>query len=198
MRRLVIAIALLLPSLAAAQPPQPGVDPCGSIGGCSTNAEGIIAVASQNTAALLVAIAAGASVLFVVYGGFQMLISFGDESAVTKGRNAVLFALGGFALTLSAQAIVSFVISRAFQADLQNAADNPGLAVMAAAVGLMMSVFNIVFVIIALGAGFRMVLGHGQSDEFNKARTTLIYAVIGAIVINVARALVNVVLTAGF
>lgn len=198
MKRLLIAIILLIPSLAVAAPPQPGVDPCAGIGGCSTDGVLIMSTAVQSTAALFVAVAAGASILFVVVGGFLMLLSFGNESTSTKGRNSVIFALGGFALTLSAQAIVSFIINSAFSTGLQNSAANPALGLMATAVYIMMSVFNVIFVLIMIGAGFRMVLGHGKSDEFSKARNTLIYAIVGAVVINVARAIVNVILTAGF
>lgn len=198
MKRLLIAIALLLPSVVAAQPPQPGVDPCAGIGGCSTGGTLIMSAAVQNTAALFVSVAAGASILFVIVGGFQMLTSFGNESNSTKGHNTVLFALGGFALTLSAQAIVSFAINSAFSTNLQNSDANPALGLMFTVVDIMMGVFNIIFVIIAIGAGLRMILGHGQSDEFTKARSTVIYAIVGAVVINVARALVHVILTAGF
>lgn len=197
MKRLVIAILLLIPSITAAQPAQPSVDPCGAIGGCTLNGELIMSVTAQNIAALFISVAAGASVLFVIFGGFQMLTSFGNETNSTKGRNAVLFALGGFALTLASQAIVSFTINSALSANLQNASNNPALSLMATAVRQMMNVFNIIFVIVAIGAGFRMVLGHGKSDEFTKARTTLIYAIAGAVIINVARALIYVVLNAG-
>ena len=196
--RLLSLGLLILPTSVLAQPPQPGVDPCSGIGGCERNGQALIGLAVQNVAAVFVAVAAGAAVLFVVVGGFQMLISFGNESTATKGRNSVIFALSGFALTLAAQAIISFVVNCAFAGNIHLTSTNPALTLMATAVNIMMSVFNVVFALVAIGAGFRMVLGHGKSDEFTKARSTLLFAIIGAVVINVARALVNIVLTTGF
>ncbi len=174
------------------------VDPCQKIGGCSTNAQGLISLGIQNTAAVFISVAAGAAVLFVVTGGVQMLLSFGNDSMISKGRNSIIFALGGFALTLASQAIVSFVISRSISGGLAVASANPALALMRVAVDGMLSVFNAIFVVVAVGAGLRMIVGHGKSEEFTKAKTMLIYAVAGAVAINIAKALVNVILNAGF
>lgn len=186
------------PQVALAAPPAPGIDPCSTIGGCSLSGGGIIALVIQNTAALFVSIAAGASVLFVVVGGFQMLLSFGNDSTVTKGKNSVMFALGGFALVLAAQAIVSFVVNNAIGGGLVLATVNPAVSLMGVAVRMMLSVFNVAFALVAIGSAIRMVVAHGKSDEFGKARSALIFSIVGAVIVNVARALVNIILTAGF
>jgi hypothetical protein len=46
-------------------------------------------------------------------------------------------------------------------------------------------------------AGLKMVIARGQADEFNQAKTMLIWVAAGALVINVASALVNVILSMG-
>lgn len=195
MKRLYSIIGLLLYTLPTAVQ---AIDPCATIGGCQANAQTFIfPTAINNVAALFVAVAAGASVVFVVYGGFLMLLSFGDESRVTKGRNSVIFALGGFALALASQAIISFIVNTSAANSLHTASGNPALALMKVAVDVMLGVFNTVFLLVAVTAGIRLVVGSGKSDQFGKAKTQLIFAVAGAIVINVARALVNIVLTAG-
>ncbi|PIQ75958.1 hypothetical protein COU78_03260 [Candidatus Peregrinibacteria bacterium CG10_big_fil_rev_8_21_14_0_10_49_24] len=198
MRKILsFSIFLLAPVLAYAAP---GVDPCGvlGVGYCdATMGQTIINNSISQTGLLFAGIAGGAAVLFGVIGGAQMLLSLGNESQVTKGRNALIFALGGFALVLASQAIVSFSIANAQSVGL-NTSTNPFITLMSAIVTIMLRILNSIFVIVMVGAGIRMIIGHGKSDEFNKAKQTLIFAVGGAFVINVAHALVRGILATGF
>lgn len=198
MRKILsFAAFLLAPVLAYAAP---GVDPCGvlGVGYCDASlGEGIINTGISQTGLLFAGIAGGAAVLFGVIGGAQMLLSLGNDSQVTKGRNALIFALGGFALVLASQAIVSFSVANASAAGLHTST-NPFVTLMASIVAIMLRVLNSVFVIVMVAAGIRMIISHGKSDEFNKAKQTLIFAVAGAFVINVAHTLVRGIFATGF
>ena len=141
----------------------------------------------------------GAAVLFGVIGGAQVLLSFGDESKITKGRNSLIFSLAGFALVLASQAIVSFTVASAGNAALEVAGGvNPLLSLMTGIVGALLTALNSLFVLVMVVAGVRMVIGHGKQEEFGKARQTLIYAIVGAFIVNVSHALVSGVLATGF
>ena len=52
------------------------------------------------------------SVIMVIIGGFRYVISGGDSSGVQSAKNTILYALVGLVVALSAQVIVSFVLSR--------------------------------------------------------------------------------------
>jgi len=142
---------------------------------------------------LLMSAIAGGAVLFVVWGGALMLTSFGDETRFGSGKSSVLYGLVGFAIALTAQVALSYVVSQGQQ--VGSAA--PILDVFRIAVDTMLTLFNVVFVIIIIASGFRFVLAHGKSDETDAARQAVIYAIIGAIVINVARSLVYAVVNLG-
>ncbi|MDA1208923.1 MAG: hypothetical protein O2904_02725 [bacterium] len=164
----------------------------GSVACDGTLGSGMISSLLESLGKIFLAGAAGFAILFVVYGGFMMLMSFGDESKVTKGRNAVIFSLGGFALTLVSQTIVSFVVTK--YGSLAGAAPSSGgplIDVMEISVGIMLGAFNAVFALIAVVAGIRFVISHGKTDEAQKAKTMIIWAVIGALVINTAHVLVR-------
>lgn len=194
---LAFAAILFAPVLAYAAP---GVDPCHLLGAgyCDASAgETIINTGIAQTGLLFAGIAGGASVLFAIIGGAQMLLSFGNESQITKGRNALIFALGGFALVLASQAIVSFVVANA-AAESLDTASNPFITLMAGMVQIMLRVLNSIFVIVMVVAGIRMIIGHGKSDEFNKAKQALIFATAGAFVVNVSHALVRGIFATGF
>lgn len=199
MSRFSFLLALLLAPIAALAAP-PGVDPCSALGGgfCDATAgQSIIDNGIRQTGLFFVGIAGGASVLFAVIGGVQMLTSVGNESQVSKGRNALIFALLGFALVLGSQAVVSFTVASAGVAGLDSAS-NPFIALMAGIVRAILVAFNAIFVIVMVFSGIRMVAGSGKSDEFNKAKQSLIFAIVGAFVINVAHALVRGIFATGF
>ena len=176
-------IALLSMPIAFAQT----ADPCLYVGGCGGS--NVLLNFLTPIAQLLIGIAGGATVLFVVLGGAQMMLSFGDEGKVTKGRMSIVYAIGGFLLVLSASMIANFVRLRAGYIG----AGDPFLDLMAAMVDGILTLFNAVFIIMVIFAGYRMVVGRGQAEEFNKGKTMLIWVAAGAIIINVARALVNAI-----
>lgn len=200
MSRTLFFFGILIAPIAAFAA-APGVDPCWTLGGgfCDSVAgESVIDDGLSQTGLLFAGLGGAAAVLFAIIGGAQLLLSFGDESKITKGRNSLIFSLAGFALVLASQSIVSFVVASAQSSGLESSADNPLIALMATISQIIITALNIIFVIVMVVAGIRMVIGHGKSDEFSKARQSLIYAVVGALFVNAAHALVRGVLATGF
>jgi len=147
-----------------------------------------------NLAPLFLAVAGGVSVMFVVIGGAMMILNFGDEGMISRGRKAVIYALAGLALTLASQTIASITLNTVLPAT----GSQPHIDIMKSVTDLVVSAFNIIFVIILVATGFRLAVKAGGSEEFSRAKTTLVWAVAGAIVINVAAALVGAVINFGF
>lgn len=171
-----------IPSIALAQAP------CEFVSGCSaTNTAANFLAPVAN---LLIYTVAGISTLFVVWGGFQMLISTGDDSKINTGRMSIFYGLIGFAISLAAQVIVSFIATQASAAS----SSNPIGSLLQVAVNSMLYLFNVVFTIIVIVAGIRLVVGRGKDEETESARRMLFYAIVGAITVNVAKAIVTAVL----
>lgn len=62
----------------------------------------------------IVAIVAGVvAVIILIISGLNMMLASGDMQKVTKARNGFIYALIGLVVIVLAQAIVSFVASRA-------------------------------------------------------------------------------------
>lgn len=51
------------------------------------------------------------SVIMLIYGGVQYVLSSGDAGKVTKAKNTILYAIVGIVVAILAYAIVNFVIS---------------------------------------------------------------------------------------
>lgn len=176
----------LIPTVAAAPP-------CPFVGiACDTTSNFSIFIV--NIAFILVEIVSGLSVLFVVIGGAHMLMNFGDESIISKGKKSVFYALGGFALALSSQAIVSFVVVHS----MTISAIDPHIEIMKAIVSAMLFIFNGVFALMMLFYGFKLVLARGQQSELDSVKKGLTWTVFGALAINLSYALVEATVNLGF
>lgn len=185
-----VAASILLPSAAAAIGPI--FVGCRGLPDCGRPPGNVIVSIILATFEILMAVAAGVTVVFVVLAGFQMLLTFGDESKVTKARMAILYALIGFGIALVAGSAVSFVATQYVgQGSAQGGAGTFVVMVLKSAVDVMVILFNALFLLMIAVAGIRMVMAQGKSDEFQKGMSIIKSAIFGAIVVNVAKALVQ-------
>ena len=186
--------SLLLPDLLSLGIPTayaaPG-DACALVGGPCTTAN---AAGAAIGPLISLAISAGAAIamLTMVWGGFQMLISAGEEGVSTRGKNAIIFAIAGLFIVLIGRTIAAWII--AGFTPLHMHAD-PLFGVADLAVDAMVALFNVVFIIVTIYAGFRMAFGRGSADEFNKARTMMGWAIAGAVATNTGHAAIGALLT---
>ncbi len=180
-----MSLLSLIPTVAA-QGPCFGIA-CGAGG---NPLPGFITVA----AAVLLEAASGLAVVFVVIGGAFMVLNFGDESQGTKGRKGIIYALIGFAIALASQAIVSFVVTRVSYVD----PSAPHLSLMRITVQSMLVVFNVVFALMMLFFGFKLVLARGQQGEMDNTKKGLLWSIAGAMAVNLSYALVRATAGLGF
>ncbi len=214
--RLLSIGSLLLPLVANAQPalpsgatqPPPPVA-CGNLPGCGLGwasllpvAEGIAYITDK-----FLQITAALAVISIVWAGYQLVFSNGEDGASEKAKNTILYGLGGLALALSANALVSFVVSTNWgQASGSPSVINPTffigvddflfgqLGIFGSIVRIALALFNVILLFVILYAGYLMVMGRGKSDQTQKGVKILKWAIIGAILVNVSRALVNIFL----
>jgi hypothetical protein len=88
-------------------------DPNGG-GTCLTNLPKVQgdSAALQHGLQLVFGIAGAMAMLFIVYSGFKYVKSQGEPAELEKARNAIIYALVGLTLAVSAEAIITFVLLR--------------------------------------------------------------------------------------
>lgn len=147
-------------------------------------------------AAAMLNIAAGLSLVFIVISGYRMVISAGDDSKFNAGRSGIIFSLVGLSISVTASAIVSFVISENYGQAAGPAFFLYGTGgIMGATVAIILTVMNVSLILMIIYGGIQMILGGGKSDGFQNGWKTIKFAIIGAIVVNIARWLVEATLT---
>ena len=93
---------------------QLGLD--GSSPGCSIASEHNLSKdTSDSTVGAVIRVALGAlaaiSVVVIIAGGFQFVVSRGDPAQVKKARQTILYAVVGLVLAVSASVIVPYIIN---------------------------------------------------------------------------------------
>jgi hypothetical protein len=188
----------LLAATALAQ--QPPMVNCTGLPGCPgpivQPSNVILTTALPVAVTVLLNLAAAAAIIFIIVAGAQMMIALGDESKLSNAKWAVFYALLGLGLALVSQIIVAFVTTANYG---QGVSDNFLFAgALPAVVETVLGLLNVAFLLIIFIAGFRMVIGHGKQEEFGKALTIIRWTIIGAVIINLARAAVEAFLTLTF
>lgn len=193
-RHLIAAIAALLtPAAAAAQSTFYVV--CTGLAGCPQGAENTLFRNILPAAAEFgIKLAAGGSVVMIVIAGVRLLLSNGDEGKVGAAKKSIYMALGGLALCLTSATIVGYVVSENYgQNDPAGFVFGSG-GLLASTVRLTLTLFNVAFVLVVMIAGIRMVMAGGDSGEFKKSGEVIKWAIVGAIVVNLARIVVGMFL----
>ncbi len=186
LRLLPAFILITLPAMAFAVDMYPPII-CNGLFGCGRPPENVLMANTLPTvAAILIQLAAGGAVIAVVIGGVQMAVSYGDDGAITNARKAILFALGGLGLALAAAPIVSFVSTEQYYQGGEFLFGPGGL--MASVIRIIMILFNVAFAIVIILAGLRMITAGGNADEFKKGGNMIKWAIIGGVIVNLARA----------
>lgn len=184
---------LLSAPVAQAQaiaPPPAAV--CAGLVGCGQPAANIVATGLPIALLWMLNIAAAICLLIIMWSGFSMIISLGDEGKVSKGRWNVMYALLGLVVVVSAQVIVAAVGTLGI-----NNSGSP-LAIVGNIFATLTSslriLLNIAFTLMAVIAGIRMVYAQGKTEEYQKGKNMIFGAILGALIVNLATALIRAVL----
>lgn len=184
---------LLSPQTASAQaiaPPPQAV--CRGLVGCGQAAANVVATGLPTALEWMLSIAAAICLLMIMWSGFSMVISLGDEGKISKGRWNALYALIGLVLVVSAQVLVGAVGTLGIN-NGGSPLDIVGNA-FATLTRSMRILLNVSFTIMAVIAGLRMVYARGKSEEYEKGKAMIFGAILGALIINLATALIRAVL----
>ena len=142
---------------------------------------------------------------FIIYGGIRYITSQGSPDQTSKAMSTILNAVGGLVIALVAIGVVSYLGNRlggAYgSAGPQGSLDISSLPHTPATQNTLKSVLSLTFAVVGglsflfiVIGGFRYVLSHGDAQGVDRAKNTILYALIGLIVALLAEALVTFVI----
>ncbi len=170
--------------------------PCTSdLFGCGGGAKNVIMsalIGPNGIAVMLLQISAGLAVLFIIWAGFQMVISMGEEGKLTQYKWGMAYALIGLSVSILAQFVISTVGTQNY--GQVGAVTNLPLNLLASGAKILRIMLNAAFVIILVIAALKMLYAQGKADDYNTGKKMLTWAIVGAVLVNLSAALVTVVI----
>ena len=143
-----------------------------------------------NIASTIFGVAGYLAVLFVIYGGFQYMLSRGDPGLAAKGKKTITNAVIGIVICALASTIAG-AINEVVVAARESGTD---FFVTIANTAIMWA--GIIAVVMIVVGGIYYVSSNGDASKVIKAKNTILYSVIGLVITIVAAAIVNTVLGA--
>lgn len=145
-----------------------------------------------NVVSMIMGIVGYLAIGLVMWGGIQYMIAHGDPVKLAKGKKTITNAVVGLALVMTASIIsgtVAGIVS--------------GVSGSTNGKEFFQGIFNKVFlwsgiiaVIMIIYGGIQYVTSVGNPQATSKAKSTIIYSVVGLLIVIFAAAIVNVVVGA--
>lgn len=182
-----------------------GMTETGSDGKCKvkgpadteTGLQNYIWTIALNVVEIILRIVAYAAVLFIIYGGFLFITSNGSSETTARAVKTIINASIGMAIALSAVAIKNFVWEYLVSPgtnELGLPEKSPG-EVLAAGLQAAYFIAGALAVIMLVIGGLNYTMSNGDSAKITKAKNTILYAVIGILVVIFAFAITTFINT---
>ena len=145
---------------------------------------------------MLIIVGGVVAVIFVIWGGFRCLTSQGNPDATKSARRTIIYALTGLAVTIVASTTVSFILGEFIgttndQTGLPNPVPgNPIETILNVVYGIAGAVAALMVVI----GAFQYVTSTGDPQKASGALSTIIYALVGLVVVVFATILTGAII----
>lgn len=125
---------------------------------------------------------------YVIYAGYAFLTAGGDMGKVAKAKKALIGAITGILVSLSATVIVN-TITDAVGTDWNGQPED----VLSGALNLVFSVAGAIAAGFVVYGGISYITSSGDPQKARRARMILIYSIIGLLIVLLAAGIVNFV-----
>lgn len=137
-----------------------------------------------------------AAMIFIIYGGYQFMSSRGDPGKTANGKKTLTSAIIGLVIALSASVVVNtamVVLNINTSGDLTSQGASFDSDRVTEAFNWAYTVAGIVAVAFIIYGGVRYSISQGDPGKLRSAKLTIMYAVIGLIVVLMAAAITALV-----
>ncbi len=129
-------------------------------------------------------------IIMVVFSGFRMIASGGNEEEITKSKAALQWTLSGFVLSLFAYVIISAIGNYIGTKDIPegtNPVQNPLTSntfgdLLTKMITGFLEVAGLLAILMIIIAGFRYITAQGNEEQVTQAKQSLQWAIIGLVV----------------
>lgn len=144
-----------------------------------------------NVADALATLATYLTLGFVIFGGYKYMFAKGDPGKAAEGKKTLFASFIGLAITILAKAIVNTILYAMLKGDSAMNAD--ATAVFNNMVDWVIGIAGLVATIFLVYGGVTYMTSAGDAGKVVKAKNTIIYALIGMLIVGLATAITGFV-----
>jgi hypothetical protein len=122
--------------------------------------------------------AAAVSVLYIVIGGLRYIAASGDPGSIKQAKDTIMYSIIGLVATLSAFAIVNFILERVGGVDSADPLVGPN-GIITITIRTLAYVAGAISTIMIIVGGIRYITSGGDPGSTKGAKDTVMYALIG-------------------
>jgi hypothetical protein len=142
---------------------------------------------------ILVRVAGFVAVIFVIYGGVRYITSSGEPENTKAARETIINALIGVIIALIAVPVVSYVGNSLGTTDV-NGVPQSNVSIQDL-FDMAYKIIGAIAVLMIVIAGFKYIISNGDPQSMGRAKDTILYTLIGALVVLVATGIIDFVVT---
>lgn len=166
-----------------------GLDDWNTESNIKTNIEKIIMNVGDAGVTIVGYVALG----FIIYGGYLYMMSSGDPGKAMSGKKTITRAIIGLLIVALAKTIFGAILS-AMGTKTQVGAGGE-MAVVMHAINWVIGISGVVCAIFIVVGGFGYMTSAGDPSKLQKAKRTIIYAIIGLVIVALSFIITNFVIT---
>lgn len=145
----------------------------------------------------MLAFAAGIGALFVLISGYQYILAAGNPEKLEKAKGGLTWSFVGFILAISAFAIV-YLIQRVFGSKTTvggeiGARPAEAAGVVTNLIDLSLKFVGAAAILFLIFGGYRYIISGSNPEHQEKAKTTILYSMIGLVVSMLAYVIFTIV-----
>ncbi len=129
------------------------------------------------------------SVIFIIWGGVKYITSQGSPDGTANARKTIINALAGLVITISASVVIAFLINMLSGGNLNqtNELNVPNVAANDSFIERLLdfvyatvAVVSLIFILIG---SIKFATSTGEPQKASSARNTMIYAIVGLVIV---------------
>lgn len=136
------------------------------------------------------------AVAMVIYGGYMYIMSNGDPAKAAKGQKTLTRAVAGVIIAMSATVLVNTVITVLAINEANGEQQTFGAAQVGNILGWAYAMAGLVAVVFIIKSGIDYTMSRGEPGKIQTATRSIIFSVIGLIVVVLAAVITNFVISA--
>lgn len=137
------------------------------------------------------------TVLFLIISGFQFITARGDEEQIGKAKKSVMFSVIGLVIMNLAYLVVGAFFAPENGEIVPRIDANKMVEIIVQVSKVLLSVVGFIAILLLIFNGFSYITSRGEEEQMNKAKSGIVAAIIGLVIIVFSYSLVSIVFRIG-